>query len=205
MDELEFLSILNLIFTACLACKIQLRNKQKIKFIQLDLKKIKCRSVGGLGSLHEIFIYSFINQWLKKCPALFLSASVQAKKIQMFWFLNMRVKKRYKNVHFCNFFAYIIQFAASMTLVKFRFSEKATKIWPSRLQGFDVTISNVKTLGMIRPNFCGLLRISELNNYRIIRLAWRNNEVNKRYNTALEAWIARRVSSPINDFFNKWR
>ena len=31
-----------------------------------------------------------------------------------------------------------------------------------RPQGFDVIISNVKTLGMIRPNFCGLLRISEL-------------------------------------------
>ena len=74
-------------------------------------------------------------------------------------------KKRHKNVHFCNFFAYIIQFAASMTLVKFRFCEKATKKRPSRPQGFEVTISNIKTLGMIRPNFCGLLRISELYTY----------------------------------------
>ena len=31
--ELDFLSILNLIFTACVACKNQVRNRQKIKFI----------------------------------------------------------------------------------------------------------------------------------------------------------------------------
>ena len=85
-----------------------------------------------------------INDSSKKCQGLFLSASVQAKQIQMFWFLNMRVKKRYKNVHFCNFFAYIIQFAASMTLalVKVRFSEKAKKDWRNGPQGFDVLISN---------------------------------------------------------------
>ena len=31
-----FLSISNLIFTACVACKIQVQNRQKIKFVQLD-------------------------------------------------------------------------------------------------------------------------------------------------------------------------
>ena len=36
LDELDFLSILNSIFTACVACKIQAWNKQKIQFIQLN-------------------------------------------------------------------------------------------------------------------------------------------------------------------------
>ena len=36
LDELDFLSISNLTFTACVACKIRVQNRQKIKFIQLD-------------------------------------------------------------------------------------------------------------------------------------------------------------------------
>ena len=30
--EIDFLSILNLVFTACVACKNQVQNRQKIKF-----------------------------------------------------------------------------------------------------------------------------------------------------------------------------
>ena len=47
---------------------------------------------------------------------------------------------------------------SSSSLLKFRFSEKATKIWLRVL----TLISNVKTLRTIVPNFCGLLRISDL-------------------------------------------
>ena len=36
LDELDFCSISNLIFTACAACKIQIQNRPKIKIIQLD-------------------------------------------------------------------------------------------------------------------------------------------------------------------------
>ena len=35
-DELDFLSSLNLIFTACVACNNQVLNIQKIKFVQFD-------------------------------------------------------------------------------------------------------------------------------------------------------------------------
>ena len=47
-------------------------------------------------------------------------------------------------------------------LVKFRYSEKATKIWPIFHLEFDATISNAKKRAEERPIFCGLLRISEL-------------------------------------------
>ena len=33
--------------TASVACKIHVRNRQKIKFVQLDFSQIKCRSTGG--------------------------------------------------------------------------------------------------------------------------------------------------------------
>ena len=36
LDEIDFWSIPNLIFTACVACKIQVRNRPKINFVQLD-------------------------------------------------------------------------------------------------------------------------------------------------------------------------
>jgi uncharacterized protein (DUF983 family) len=36
--EFEKSSWSNLIFTACVACKIQVQNRQKIKFIQLDFQ-----------------------------------------------------------------------------------------------------------------------------------------------------------------------
>ena len=35
-DEIHFWSFSNYIFTACVACKIQVRNRPKIKFAQLD-------------------------------------------------------------------------------------------------------------------------------------------------------------------------
>jgi hypothetical protein len=57
--EFEKSSWTNFIFTACAACaacaacKIQVQNRQKIKFVQLDFSKIKCRSIfkglNGLG------------------------------------------------------------------------------------------------------------------------------------------------------------
>ena len=40
LDELDFWSISNLIFTACVACKIQVRNRPKIKFVQLDFSNL---------------------------------------------------------------------------------------------------------------------------------------------------------------------
>ena len=49
--ELHFLSISNLIFTACVACKNSVRKRQKIKcknqFRELEISKIKCRWIGG--------------------------------------------------------------------------------------------------------------------------------------------------------------
>jgi hypothetical protein len=54
-DKLDFKSILNLIFTACVACKNQFQNlflqaKNPVFrtwFFQLDFSKFKCRSTGG--------------------------------------------------------------------------------------------------------------------------------------------------------------
>ena len=50
--ELDFLSISNLIFTACVACKNPLRNRQKIKLNnqvrKLQISKIKFRSARGM-------------------------------------------------------------------------------------------------------------------------------------------------------------
>ena len=46
--ELDFLSISNLVFTACVACKNPVQNRQKIMFqnqvCKLEISKIKCRS-----------------------------------------------------------------------------------------------------------------------------------------------------------------
>ena len=59
LDNIDFLFSFNLIFTACVFCKIQIRNRQKIIFIQLenqvhptwffkfDFSKIKCGSIAG--------------------------------------------------------------------------------------------------------------------------------------------------------------
>ena len=47
LEELDFLSVSNWNFTACVTCKIQVLNKQTIKFVQLDFSKIKCRSIEG--------------------------------------------------------------------------------------------------------------------------------------------------------------
>ena len=50
----RFFPSLNWIFLLAVACKIQVWNKLKIKFIKLDISnwritKIKCRKIGGLG------------------------------------------------------------------------------------------------------------------------------------------------------------
>ena len=50
-DEVDFYSISNLIFTACVACKIILRidfRRLKIQSIELDFSKFKYRSTGGV-------------------------------------------------------------------------------------------------------------------------------------------------------------
>ena len=39
-DEFDFWSISNLIFTFCVACKIQVQSRQKIKFIELNFFKL---------------------------------------------------------------------------------------------------------------------------------------------------------------------
>ena len=45
-DKLDFLSILNLIFTACVACKNRVQTR-------------KCRSIGGMSALHDKMQGSF--------------------------------------------------------------------------------------------------------------------------------------------------
>ena len=46
LEELEFLSISNLNFAGYTGSKNQVRTRPKIKFVQLDLSKIKCKSTG---------------------------------------------------------------------------------------------------------------------------------------------------------------
>ena len=66
-DQLDFLPILKLIFTACVACKNQFQNwflqaKNPVHrnwFFQLDFSKFKHRSTGGL----TISYYELISWW----------------------------------------------------------------------------------------------------------------------------------------------
>ena len=48
-------------FTAFVAWKIQVRNRQKIKFIQLEFSKIKCRSIGGQLDCGVSTLGTFVN------------------------------------------------------------------------------------------------------------------------------------------------
>ena len=49
-DKLNFWSISNLIFTACVSCKVQIRNKPKTSY-RNPFFKIKCRSTVGEAGL----------------------------------------------------------------------------------------------------------------------------------------------------------
>ena len=48
-DELHFWSISHLIFTACVACKIQVQNRPKMEFVEIHFSKIKCSSTGYIS------------------------------------------------------------------------------------------------------------------------------------------------------------
>ena len=66
-DKLDFWSILNLIFTTSVACKIQVWKRPKIKFVQFNFSKIKCRSIGGKANILDVFLIDL------KTPKKFLS------------------------------------------------------------------------------------------------------------------------------------
>ena len=57
------------------------------------------------------------------------------------------------------------QCMGSEFFLMFRYSEKTTKIWPI-LHSFLSLLSSVELKVEDEPNFCGLLRISELYNFR---------------------------------------
>ena len=49
-DEFHFWSVSKLIFNARVACKIQVRNRPKMEFVEIQFSKIKCRSARGKKS-----------------------------------------------------------------------------------------------------------------------------------------------------------
>ena len=91
-----YLSISNWIFTACVACKVQVRNRKKIKFIQHDFQK---SSAGQEGDSWVRKITSLLSKWKKKywknIPALCIMVLAwRHVRCDVFWQPLIKLVKR---------------------------------------------------------------------------------------------------------------